>query len=69
MMKWVLYILGVLLAVFGIIWILQGLDVLKSGMMAGHIQYAFLGLVALIVGAILLAFANRRRRVEDHRLT
>ncbi len=63
MMKWLLYILGVLLAVFGIIWTLQGVDVLKGGMMAGHIQYAFLGLVALIAGAALLLLANRRRRV------
>ncbi len=62
-MKWLLNILGVLLGVFGIIWILQGTYVLKGGMMAGHIQYAFLGLVALIVGVALLAFANRRRRV------
>ncbi len=68
-MQWLLSILGVLLGIFGVIWILQGLDILKSGMMAGHIQYALLGLVALIVGAVLLAFANRRRRVEDRSLS
>lgn len=62
-MKWLINIVGVLLAAVGVIWILQGTDVLKSGMMAGHIQYAILGLVALVAGIALLVFANRRRRV------
>jgi hypothetical protein len=61
-MRWLFYILGAVFALFGIVWILQGTDVLKGGMMAGHIQYAFLGLVALIVGIILLALARRRQR-------
>lgn len=62
-MKWVFNVLGVLLAAFGILWILQGTNVLKGGLMGGHIQYAFLGIVALIAGVVLLAFGNRRRRV------
>ncbi len=62
-MKWLFNVLGVLLAAFGILWILQGTDVLKGGVMGGHIQYAFLGLVALVAGIVLLAFANRRRKV------
>ncbi len=61
-MKWLFYVLGVVLAAFGILWILQGTGVLQGGVMGGHIQYAFLGLVALIVGIVLIAFASRRRR-------
>lgn len=61
-MKWFLSILGVLLGAIGIVWILQGTDVLKGGVMGGHIQYAFLGIVVLIAGVVLLVFANRRRK-------
>ncbi len=64
-MKWILNVLGILLAALGIVWILQGTDVLKAGFMAGQIQYAFLGLVALIAGIALVTLANRRHRVAD----
>jgi hypothetical protein len=56
-------VLGVLLSAIGILWILQGTGVLKGGLMGGHIQYALLGAVALIVGIVLLVSANRRRRI------
>jgi hypothetical protein len=62
-MKWIFNILGVLLAAMGSIWILQGTDVLKAGFMAGQMQYAYLGIVAVIAGVALLALGNRRRRV------
>ncbi len=62
-MKWLFYVLGVILAAFGILWILQGTGVLQGGVMGGHIQYAFLGLVALIAGIVLIVFAGRRRSV------
>ncbi len=61
-MRWVYNILGAILALFGIVWILQGTNILKGGLMGGHIQYAFLGIAALIAGVVLLVFANRRRR-------
>jgi hypothetical protein len=61
-MRWVFSILGGLLAAFGILWILQGTGVLQGGVMGGHIQYAFLGLVALAGGVALLVVANQRRR-------
>jgi hypothetical protein len=61
-MKWVFSIIGVILAAFGVLWILQGTDVLKGGVMGGHIQYAILGLVALVAGVALVVYANRRRR-------
>jgi hypothetical protein len=61
-MRWLLNIPGVILAALGILWILQGTGVLRGGMMGGHIQYAFYGLLVLIVGAVCLVLANRRRR-------
>lgn len=60
-MKWLGNIIGGLLSLMGIVWILQGVNILKSGFMAGHIQYAFYGLIALAVGVVLIVISNRRR--------
>jgi hypothetical protein len=61
-MKWVYLVLGIVLAAVGVVWILQGTDVLRAGYMAGHMQYAYLGIVAVIAGAALLALGSRRAR-------
>ncbi len=60
-MRWLLSIVGALLALLGIFWILQGVNIIPVGFMAGHLQYAVLGLVAAIIGVGLVFFANRRR--------
>ncbi len=64
-MKWVLYIIGVLLALIGLVWILQGVNVLAGSMMSGHIQYSILGLVVAILGILLIVFASRRARTRS----
>ncbi len=61
-MKWILTIVGVLLLLVGSTWILQGLNILTQGFMAGHIQYTVLGVILDVVGIALLAFAFRRRK-------
>ena len=61
-MKWVLNIIAVLLLLAGGVWILQGTNVLPVGFMAGHMQYALLGIVAVVIGIGLLVLANRRRK-------
>lgn len=58
-MKIVSTIVGVLLALIGIVWILQGLNVLPGSFMTGQIQWAAYGAVALAVGGLLL-YAGRR---------
>jgi hypothetical protein len=60
-MKWVLNILGVLLILAGIVWILQGINVLLGSFMSGQPLYAVLGIVVAIIGVFLLVFANRHR--------
>jgi hypothetical protein len=60
-MKWVLNILGVLLILVGIVWILQGINILLGSFMSGQPLYAVLGIVVAIIGVFLLVFANRRR--------
>ncbi len=61
-MKWLINIIGVILILMGLVWILQGVNVLGGSMMSGHIQYAYLGIGLDIIGAGLLAWANRRAR-------
>ncbi len=61
-MRWLLSIIGIVLVLFGILWILQGLSIVPVGFMAGHLQYAVLGLLATIAGVLLVLFANRRIR-------
>ncbi len=66
-MRIVLNVFGVLLTLLGLVWILQGLNVLLGSMMSGHIQYSILGLVVGIIGIAMLVYANRRPRTAGPR--
>jgi hypothetical protein len=59
-MRIVLRVLAVLLILLGIIWILQGINVLPGSFMTGQIQWAYRGGIAAIVGIAILLFARRR---------
>ncbi len=61
-MRWVFNILGILLVLVGIVWILQGVNILPGSFMTGQIQYAYYGIVLDMVGVVLLALANRRSK-------
>ncbi len=61
-MKWLLDIVGAILALLGIVWILQGTNILRVGFMAGQLQYALLGILAAVVGIALIAYANRSQK-------
>jgi len=60
-MKIVLSVIGVLLILPGIIFFLQGINVLPGSFMTGQTQWAINGGILIVVGAGLLWFANRRR--------
>jgi hypothetical protein len=45
----------------GVVWILQGANVLHGSGMSGHGGYAVLGAVVFVLGALLLGAAWRRR--------
>ena len=59
---WVRGIIGVVLCLVGAVWILQGVNVLHGSGMSGHGQYAVLGVVTVLVGAALVAWAAAVRR-------
>ena len=60
-MKYVLRTIGVVLMLMGVIWFLQGVNILPGSFMTGQVQWAYYGGVAVIVGAGLLVMANRSR--------
>ena len=60
-MRTALNIVGILLALMGFIWILQGTSVLPGSFMTGDMKWAVYGSVLVVVGIIVLMNANRRR--------
>lgn len=60
-MKTALNIFGGILVLIGIVWILQGVNVLPGSFMTGQIQWAINGSISALIGAGLLFFANRRK--------
>jgi hypothetical protein len=61
-MKIAMNVVSVLLVLFGVIWFLQGINVLPGSFMTGQIRWAVNGAIAASVGIIGLVVANRRRR-------
>jgi hypothetical protein len=54
--------LGVLLVLMGLIWALQGLDVLKgSALMSGKPLWVIIGSIVALVGVLVVARAARAR--------
>ena len=54
--------LGILVALMGAIWTLQGLDVIKgSSVMSGKALWALIGLIVAVIGALLVVRALRAR--------
>jgi len=60
-MKIVLNVLAGLLILAGIVWFLQGINILPGSFMTGQTQWAIYGAMAILVGIGLLVIANRRR--------
>jgi hypothetical protein len=61
-MKSALNSLGIILIVFGGIWVLQGFRLLPGSFMYGQIRWSIIGGVTVIVGIALLIAAKRSTR-------
>jgi hypothetical protein len=57
-----LNITGVLLVLIGIVWALQGLNLIGGSFMTGQSQWLVIGAACAIVGAALLGWINLRNR-------
>ena len=55
-------VVGVVLALVGLLWFLQGVGVVKCSFMSGQPVWAIIGLVLLVLAGRLLAEALRRNR-------
>jgi hypothetical protein len=60
-MKLVLNIFGALLVLIGVIWVLQGVNVLPGSFMTGQIRWAIYGAITFIVGCAALFGARQLR--------
>ena len=63
-MKWVLIIIGILVLAIGVIWFLQGTNVLPYGQMAGHRRWIVIGGGLGIIGIILIIIGARMRKAK-----
>ncbi len=60
-MKWVLNIVAVLIFLPGLIFFLQGINILPGSFMTGDPQWAINGSIMMAIGLALFLVANRRR--------
>ncbi|MGA2210562.1 MAG: hypothetical protein ABSH30_13090 [Acidimicrobiales bacterium] len=55
-------VIGGLLCIAGVVWIGQGVGLIKGSFMTGEIQWALIGGATLVVGLALLSLSRRARR-------
>ena len=58
-MRLVLNVVGAVVALLGVVWILQGINVLPGSFMTGQIKWAYYGAIALVAGCVMLFAAKR----------
>ena len=58
-MRLLLNVVGAVVALVGIVWILQGINVLPGSFMTGQIKWAYYGAIALVAGCVSLFAAKR----------
>jgi hypothetical protein len=61
-MKLVLNIMGGLIFLAGLIWFLQGINILPGSYMTGDPQWAINGAIMMVVALVIFFFANRRTK-------
>jgi hypothetical protein len=61
-MRIVMYVVGVLLVLNGLIWFFQGINVLPGSFMTGQIKWAVYGGISFVVGIALLVAARKSVR-------
>lgn len=59
---WPFLVPGVILVAVGLVWTLQGLDVLRGSVMSGSPLWAIIGPIVLVIGVVLIVVGVRRRR-------
>ena len=60
-MMWLRLVGGIILGLLGLVWLGQGLNLIKGSFMTGQTQWAIVGAVLILVGAWLIYGALRSR--------
>jgi len=60
-MLWLRLIGGVLIGLLGLVWLGQGLNLIKGSFMTGQIQWAIVGAVLVVIAAWLIYGAVRSK--------
>jgi hypothetical protein len=58
--RWGWVIVGAVLVVLGVLWILQGLNVLRGSVMSDETVWAWIGAAAIVAGLSVLVRGLRR---------
>lgn len=58
-MRITLLVVGAVLALLGVIWFLQGVNILPGSFMTGQMKWAVYGAIAFAAGVVMLLFARR----------
>ena len=61
-MRWVLIVVGIVLALAGLVWVLQGANVLAGSVMSGHRRWIVIGAGLDVIGTVLIVLGARMRR-------
>lgn len=59
---WPFLVAGIVLSGIGLVWTLQGIDVLRGSAMSGSPVWAVIGPIVLVAGLVLIGIAIARRR-------
>jgi len=59
-LKIILAVIGGLAVLLGIVWVLQGVNILPGSVMTGHMEWAYRGAGLAVVGVILIWFSRRK---------
>jgi hypothetical protein len=54
MLRWVKTAVGIVFVVVGVVWILQGLNLVQGSFMSGQTMWLLIGIILALVGAWLL---------------
>ena len=64
-MRYVWIVIGVLAALAGAVWTLQGLNIMGGSKMSGDPTWAVVGPIVFVVGVVLFLFGIRRRDTSN----
>ncbi len=63
-MRWILMVVGSLMLVLGLVWTLQGLNVLGGSAMTGQTVWVVVGPIVAIAGVVIVGLGVRRGTVR-----